>query len=103
MIQSIKAVPPLAVEVTPNPEAKVLVGGVRLDLKGADFRSQGPQVTMALTQLELRHLEEIASHLWEERHLLLKIPLRKINRVEAYLNKPPLQTKERNCIVKGSN
>jgi hypothetical protein len=33
------------------------------------------EVTMALTQLELRHLEEIAPHLWEERHLLLKIPL----------------------------
>jgi hypothetical protein len=35
------------------------------------------EVTMALTQLELRHLEEIAPHLWEERQLLLKIPLRK--------------------------
>jgi hypothetical protein len=47
MIQSVEADPPPAVE------------------------------TMALTQLELRHLEEIVPHLWEERHLLLKIPLRK--------------------------
>jgi hypothetical protein len=31
--------------------------------------------TTALTQMELRHLEEIAPHLWEDRHLLLKIPL----------------------------
>jgi hypothetical protein len=74
MIQGVKAVPPHAVEVT-----------------------------MALTQLELRHLEKIAPCLWEERNFLLKIPLRKISRVEAYLNKPPLQAKERNCIVKGSN
>jgi hypothetical protein len=73
MIQSVEVVPPPAVEVT-----------------------------MALTQRELRHLEEIAPRLWEERHLL-KIPLRKINLVEAYLNKLPLQAKERNCIVKGSN
>jgi hypothetical protein len=42
MIQSIKADPPPAVEET-----------------------------MALTQMELRHLEGIAPHLWEERHLLL--------------------------------
>jgi hypothetical protein len=46
MIQSVEAVPPPAVEAT-----------------------------MALTQLELRHLEEIAPCLWEEHHLLLKIPL----------------------------
>jgi hypothetical protein len=74
MIQSVEAVPPPAVEAT-----------------------------MALTQLELRHLEEIAPRLWEERHLLLKIPLRKISRVEACLNKPPLQATGRNCIVKGSS
>jgi hypothetical protein len=41
MIQSVKADPPPAVEET-----------------------------MALTQMELRHLEEIAPHLWEERPVL---------------------------------
>jgi hypothetical protein len=103
MIQSVETIPSPAVEVTPKPDAEALVGGVCLDLDGADFRSQGPQVTVSLKQLELRHPEEIAPRLWEKCHLLLKIPLRKVNRVEAYLNKPPLQAKERNCIAKGSN
>jgi hypothetical protein len=103
MFPNVDAVPPPAVEVTREPDAEALVGGVRLDLDGAVFQSQGPQVTVAMRERELRHPEEIALRLWEECHLLLKIPLQKVNQVEAYLNKPPLQAEERYCIAKGSN
>jgi hypothetical protein len=83
MSPNVDAVPPPAVEVTPEPDAKALVGGVRLDLDCAVLRSQGPQGTVAMEELELCHPQEIAPRLWEEHHLLLKILLRRVDKVEA--------------------
>jgi hypothetical protein len=100
MSQSVYAVPFPAVEMTLEPNIVSLVRGVRLDLDGAVPRSQRPQGTVKILNLELHHPEEVAPCLWEERRRLQKILGRKVG-VQTELNEPPLQPEERHRLVKG--
>jgi hypothetical protein len=88
MCQSVDAVPPPIVELTLEPNAQPLVGGVRLDLGGAILCHQRPQGTVTVFDLELHHPEEVAPRLWEERHHPQKILDRRVRGVQAQLNEP---------------
>jgi hypothetical protein len=102
MCPNVCVVPPLAVEATLEPYTESEVGSIRLDLNGSVLRCQRPQGTVTVLDLELRHPEEVAPRLWEERHRPLKILYQRVG-VQAELNVPPLQPEESHRLVEGGH